>query len=266
MKLQKINNTSASYPFLRDSVVRAYYRLRNIVKYETGGMDILADVQLSKPKNFVDSNVNIGYRSRLKCGDAFTLDRVTQLDGTPNFIVTREQSGRFFYYRVWILLDDQSGTYGQKLFLTDILSDEDYDAYVVDFTELAEYCDWRRVAWTGRDNFTQILEYQFTEGLSYEEAMLYLYSKSPYLRTVRDARKPQHQRVLGLNDRGSAVRNIQEKVRQLGYIGYADINGVFDKPLQNVIQCIQEKYGLDDDGLVGEHTRELLYTLTARNK
>lgn len=234
------------------------------MKYETDGMDVLSSVQLSKPKTFVDNNIDIGYRSRLKCGDTFVLERVVAQDGTPNILVSREQIGRFFYYRVWILLNNQSGDFGQKMFIDDVLTGESFDAYVVDFTELAEYCDWRRVSWTGRGHFTQMLEYQYTEGLSYEEAMLYLYSKSPYFYSVKDARKPAHLRVLGLNDRGSAVRNIQEKLRQLGHLKYEDINGVLDKQCQTVIKYVQQQYNLDDDGLVGEKTRELLYAVTEK--
>lgn len=266
MKLHKIYDTTATHPFLRDSVVRPYYRLRNLVKYETNGMDVLGSVQLSKPKNFVDHNVDIGYRSRLKCGDAFVIEPSVNRNGEPTILVTREQVGRFFYYRVWILLEDQSGDFGQKMFIDDVLSGETFEAFVVDFTELAEYCDWRRVAWSGAGNFTQMLEYHHTEGLSYNEAISYLYSKSPQFYSLKDARRPPHLRTLGLNDRGSAVRNIQEKLRQLGLLKYEDINGIFDKRLSTVIKYVQQQYGLDEDGLVGENTRELLYALTSKMK
>lgn len=264
MKLVKINNTTASHPFLRDSVVRAYYRLRNTVKYETGGMDILSDVELSKPKNFVDHNPNIGYRSRLKCSDALVVKRefIGDGDGNPRILIAKERVGRFTYFRIWIYVDDQSGKYGQKLKLTDCATSLTYEGYFVDFTELAEYCDWRRVAAVDESGFSQHTEYHYTEGLSYEEAMLYLHSKFPKFHSLKDARKPPHLRVLGLNDRGSAVRNIQERLRTLGYLSYKDITGVLDKHTQTVLKCVQDKYGLDSDGLVGEKTRELLYRLT----
>lgn len=259
MKLRKIYNTNASHPFLRSSISGSFLKLRNLSHYETEGLDILNNVELSKPRNYVDNDVNISYRSRLKCGDAFVIT------DTSNLVITQESIGRLYSFRLWAKPLNQSGRFGQKMKLTDTKG-KSHEGYFVDFTELAESCEWRRLPTNNPNNFTQITEFHSTEGLSYEEAMLYLYSKFPKLSSIKDARKSPYLRVIGLNDRGSAVKNIQERLRSLNLMSYADINGIFDKKMQTVVKEFQEHYRLDTDGLVGEDTRKILYALTEREK
>jgi hypothetical protein len=201
------------------------------------------------------------------CGDAFDYDQASRA-----LCVVSEPHGLQQYFRTWLKCAKQDGTQGVQTTLKDIRKFT-VKGWYFDFTGAAERYGWQRIpAWRGWSlsgsgyNKMEFWHYQNTEGLSFDEAMNFLYNDMA--KVVKDSRKNDIDRILGLNDRGAAVRNLQEKLTKIldksknPYLPRNEVDGVFGKTTQTAVKRLQDDYGLDADGLVGPNTRELIERLT----
>jgi hypothetical protein len=262
-------NVACGMPFLRQGApANAFRQLRKAV-IEAAGFDFLATcADMMRGRDLRSEKVGVAYRSRHKCGDAFDYDQTQRA-----LAVVVERHGLQTFFRTWLRCARQDGSQGIKVRLNDVRGYA-LDGYYVDFTALADRFGWKRIpAWSGWGlkgsgyNKMEFWHYQLTEGLTWAEAMAYLYGagKNP---TVKDVRQPPAYRTLGLNDRGSAVRNMQEKLSKLKrksgdgtYLPRVETDGVFGPVTQAAVKALQVDYGLDPDGLVGPLTRNLIETL-----
>lgn len=261
----------APIPYLRAGApADGFRKLRRAVQ-EGAGFDFLAKVaDMMRAKDFRSSKVGVADRSRHKCGDAFDYDQTS-----TSIVVVSEPQGIQQFFRTWLRCAKQDGSLGIKVTLRDIRG-HTVTGWYFDFTACAERLQWRRIpAWKGWSlhgngyNKMEFWHYQLTEGLSWSEAMNFLYG-SPTITSVRDVREPAPIRTLGLNDRGSAVRNLQDRLSRINdesgkpYLPRDEVDGVFGRVTQAAVKRLQERYKLDVDGLVGVHTRQLIETLAAK--
>ncbi|MFH0241839.1 peptidoglycan-binding protein [Streptomyces sp. HK10] len=65
--------------------------------------------------------------------------------------------------------------------------------------------------------------------------------------------------MLALGDRGSAVRRLQQLLREAGLLS-TPVTGLFDQPTEAAVQNYQALHGVQDDppGVYGPTTRALL--------
>ncbi len=66
-----------------------------------------------------------------------------------------------------------------------------------------------------------------------------------------------------LNDRGTDVKSIQERLRELKYLK-SKANGIFGEDTEKAVKAFQKRNGLAADGSVGEMTREALFSEDAK--
>jgi hypothetical protein len=259
--------TIAPMPYLRSKPASAFRQLKKAV-VDGAGFDFLsvcADVM--RDKNFQSGKIGVANRSRHKCGDAFDFDQ-----SRKELVVVSEPHGLQQFFRTWLRCIKQDGSLGVNTKLKDIRGSV-VSGWYFDFTAAAERIGWQRIpAWQGwglkgsNYNKMEFWHYQMTEGLSYDEAINFLYN--PLTKVVSDARKPAPERILGLNDRGSAVQNIQKKLSTIKsragqpYLPREQVDGVFGKITQTAVKLLQADYGLDEDGEVGPDTRALLEKLS----
>lgn len=258
----------ASMPFLRVGKPASSFRQLRKIVIESTGVDFLAVcADMMRDKNYHSTKVGVADRSRHKCGDAFDYDQTNK-----NIVVVSEPHGVQQYFRTWLRCKQQDGTQGILVILKDIRG-YNVKGFYFDFTAAAERMGWQRIpAWKGWSlkgsgyNKMEFWHYQNTEGLSWEEAMRFLYNDT--VKTIADSRKAHADRTLGLNDRGSAVRNLQEKLSRVRsksghfYLPRNEVDGVFGKVTEGAVIQLQLDYGLEDDGLFGPNTRELLELLS----
>jgi murein L,D-transpeptidase YcbB/YkuD len=251
-------------PFLRVGKVSNAFRQLKKAVLQGAGFDYLAVcADVMRSKNFKSSKIGVANRSRHKCGDAFDADQSVRA-----LVIVSEPHGIQQFFRMWLRCAKQDGTLGIQTTLKDIRG-ATVKGWYFDFTAAAERLGWQRIpAWKGwglkgsNYNKMEFWHYQITEGLSFDEAMDYLYN--PLSKVITDSRKPNPERIIGLNDRGSAVRNLQEKLSKLKdknkqpYLPRNEIDGVYGKITQTAVKRLQEDYGLDSDGLVGPNTRALI--------
>lgn len=70
-------------------------------------------------------------------------------------------------------------------------------------------------------------------------------------------------RIFQMNDVGLEVRDMQQRLKDLGYLkGEAD--GQFGSATENAIKAFQFQHNLEDDGIAGEQTLNLLYSAQAQ--
>jgi hypothetical protein len=260
---------TAALPFLRQGKpANAFRSLRKAV-IDGAGFDFLATLaDMMRHRDFKSGKVGVANRSRHKCGDAFDYDQSSKA-----LVVVSEPHGLQQFFRTWLRCAKQDGSQGVQVTLRDIRGPKLVGWYF-DFTAAAERLGWQRIpAWKGWGlkgsayNKMEFWHYQSTEGLSFDEAMEFLYA-SVKNTNVNDVRKPASYRILGLNDRGSAVRNLQDKLSRLKgkttgkpYLDRSEVDGVYGKITQTAVKQLQNDYGLDADGLVGPHTRNLIDSL-----
>lgn len=260
--------TNAPMPYLRKGKPATAFRQLKKIVIDGAGFDFLAVcADVMRSKDYKSGKIGVANRSRHKCGDAFDYDQ-----SGNKFIIVSEPHGLQQLFRTWLRCEKQDGSQGVQVTLKDIRG-MFVKGWYFDFTAAAERLGWQRIpAWKGwairgtSYNKMEFWHYQQTEGLSFDEAMNFLYS--PLAKIVPDSRKPAPDRILGLNDRGSAIRNIQERLSRIKYkdgspyLPRQEVDGVFGKVTQDAVRRLQQTYGLDADGLVGPDTRELIEKLS----
>jgi TolB protein len=195
-----MNNVVAPQAFLSDTVDDSFEALRQRV-IQTAGYDFLGTLEEvwwpgSRPTEPGEPQQNWHYAGR-----AFAIDRNLVYAGSPAPIeVAREDIEVDTYWRVYVRVVEevQDGRLGEPLRVVpwDLTARtsgdvEDYErggklmttvpsGYYVDLTQLAEDYGWERVPsdTTWRYNFSAIQYWEFrkTDGLSWADAMLQLYS------------------------------------------------------------------------------------------
>ena len=70
-------------------------------------------------------------------------------------------------------------------------------------------------------------------------------------------------RLFKVNDVGIEVREMQRRLKELGYLG-GEADGQFGSATENAVKTFQLQHGLKDDGYAGEQTLNLLYSQQAQ--
>ena len=70
-------------------------------------------------------------------------------------------------------------------------------------------------------------------------------------------------RLLQVNSVGLEVKELQERLRELGYYS-GDVDGQYGGGTRTAVQAFQSQHGLDADGIAGESTLNLLYSAGAQ--
>lgn len=240
-------NVVAPTPLMhRDAAVK-FNLLRKQVN-EKAGFDFLKKCgDMFRPEHFTSNKDGVANRSFHKTGRVFDYDQES-----PNLIIVSDPRGGKQYFRTFLICAKQDGSLGTKRTLRDIRKFTK-TAFVVDFTQLAEAIGFERIkAWNGWQrnyNRREFWHYGYTQGLSWDEAMLQL----------KEKKRPSAQRVFGLNDRGDEVTRIQQRLSQLGFLPAKEIDGVFGAKTKAAVAKFQTKIGLAADGLVGPATTAKLF-------
>lgn len=266
-KLEFIEDVQVGMPFLRKGeVADGFRRLRSHVT-ENAGFDFLAVLgDMLRGRNFVSKKAGVARRSMHMTGAAFDVNQ-----SEKRMVVVHEPVADKSYFRLWLLCSKQDGTMGKNLVLQDVRGAK-VKGWFYDFTFNAERNGFKRIpAWAGWSvrgaNYIRMefWHYQNTQGLSWDEAMGYLYGSTPK-DSIDEARiTPAYTRTIGLNDRGLAVTNIQEKLAKIiddttnqPFLDRNEIDGVFGAKTAAAVKRFQLRYKLDADGLVGTKTRSMM--------
>lgn len=239
-------NVTAPMPQMHRDAAKKFNELRNIVAVGAG-FDFLARCgDIFRASNFVSNKDGVATRSWHKTGRAFDYDQDCE-----NLVLVSEIIGGKQFFRTYLKCKQQDGSHGHLKEFRDIRGYRG-NAFLFDFTEAAEVIGFKRIpAWNGwRENYNrrEFWHYQFDEGLTWDAAMLQL----------KDKARPADEKVLGLNDRGDDVRQIQDRLNQLDLLSKTEVDGVFGAKTRKAVQQFQQRNGLDADGLVGPATRAKL--------
>ena len=69
--------------------------------------------------------------------------------------------------------------------------------------------------------------------------------------------------VMRTGSKGQEVKDLQTRLSALGFYN-GDIDGVFGPGTKEAVTAFQKTNGLEADGIVGEETRELLFSVNAK--
>lgn len=239
-------SAAAPTPQLHRTAAKAFERLREIVR-DGAGFDFLARLgDALRPANFVSKKDGVANRSWHKTGRAFDYDQTS----SKLVLVSEPRNGKQ-YFRTWLVCADQTGKFGVKRSLVDYRGGN-CNAYVFDFTAAAEAQGFKRIpAWNGwrtRYNRREFWHYQLDEGLTWAAAMEQLRSG------VGENAGEVPSKTFGRNDRGPVVKQIQERLNELGLLPVNEIDAVYGAITFGAIKMFQKQNGLDADGLAGPNT------------
>jgi hypothetical protein len=236
----------APTPQLHRTAAKAFERLREIVR-DGAGFDFLARLgDALRPADFVSKKDGVANRSWHKTGRAFDYDQTS----SKLVLVSEPRNGKQ-YFRTWLVCADQTGKFGVKRSLVDYRGGN-CNAYVFDFTAAAEAQGFKRIpAWNGwrtHYNRREFWHYQLDEGLTWAAAMQQLRSG------VGENAVKSSSKTFGRNDRGPVVKQIQERLNELGLLPVNEIDAVYGAITFGAIKMFQKQNGLDADGLAGPNT------------
>lgn len=255
-------SAAAPTPKMHRTAAKAFERLREIVR-ENSGHDFLARLgDALRPANFMSTKDGVANRSWHKTGRAFDYDQ------TPNYLViVGEPRGGKQYFRTWLVCADQTGKFGVKRSLRDYRGGS-VNAYVFDFTAAAEAQGFKRIpAWSGWQrnyNRREFWHYQLDEGLTWAAAIAQLQKpdREVGLNAQGDSQALTNVRasaqIYGKNDRGPVVKTIQEKLYEKGLLPIDEIDGVYGAITFGAVKMFQRQNGLAADGLAGPNTLKAL--------
>ena len=243
----KLDGVSAPQPFMQRDAAAVFQKLRKRIVDEAG-FDFLARCgDILRDPTFRSSKDGVANRSWHKTGRAFDYDQ------TSNAIVIVSEPHGKQYFRTYIKCSRQDGSRGTKRRVRDIRG---YwaDAWMIDFTAIAEELGFKRIpAWRGWQqhyNRREFWHYQYNPAnLTWDEAMS----------EIRNGISEPAKKVLGLSDRGEAVREIQAKLASKNLLPLNEADGVFGPITRRAVIKFQAANGLDPDGLVGPATRAKLF-------
>jgi peptidoglycan hydrolase-like protein with peptidoglycan-binding domain len=64
--------------------------------------------------------------------------------------------------------------------------------------------------------------------------------------------------ILRLGNQGSEVTTLQRQLQRFGFLSSSDIDGDFGRSTEAAVKALQRRYGLEDDGVAGGATWEIL--------
>ena len=83
------------------------------------------------------------------------------------------------------------------------------------------------------------------------------------MQVTRDPSAPTPEPMLRSGSKGPRVTNLQSRLQTLGYY-QAEIDGEFGAMTRDAVKAFQQQNGLAADGIVGEDTKELLFSANAK--
>jgi len=241
-------NISAPTPLMHLDAAVQFGKMRNEVAV-AAGFDFFGKCgDVFRPAGYVSKKDGVANRSFHKTGRAVDYDQTSKA-----LVIVSEPLGGKQYFRTYLKCADQYGSMGVKRTLKDIRG-QSVTAFVIDLTAIAEKYGFNRIpAWNGwRANYNrrEFWHYQYNpQNLTWDDAMLQLRGKS----------RPAAEKVLGLNDRGQDVRDVQAKLIAKGYLAAKELDGVFGAKTKAAVVKFQAAGGLAADGLVGPNTRAKLF-------
>lgn len=239
-------DVDAPMPEMHPDAAARFNVLRDVVR-NNAGFDFLAICgDISRPANFKSSKDGVANRSWHKSGRALDFNQ-----DCKNLVIVSEPKNGKQFFRTYLKCAKQDGSLGKYLKVKDYRGAV-VTAYLTDFTDAAEEIGFKRIpAWNGWQknyNRREFWHYQFDEGLTWDAAMMQLRGKTA----------SQSRQILGINDRGEAVKKIQSALNRLGLLPSDEIDGVFGGKTRAAVIIYQKIHNLDADGLVGEATRTAL--------
>lgn len=244
----KLPGVTAPQPYMHRDAAAVFQKLRNVIAAEAG-FDFLARCgDIKRDATFTSSKDGVANRSWHKTGRAFDYDQTSKA-----LVIVSEPSGGKQYFRTYLKCARQDGSQGKKLRVRDMRG-YNVDAYLVDFTAKAEAIGLKRIpAWNGWQksyNRREFWHYQYNPAnLSWDAAMLELRGKT----------RPAADTVLGLNDRGDAVREVQAKLASKKLLPQSEVDGIYGAKTNAAVIKFQTANCLAVDGLVGPATRAKLF-------
>lgn len=223
------------------------------------GYDFFAVVgDMARATDFVSKKAGVANRSWHK-----TCRAVDYNQNSPDYVLVYEpQQGRA-YFRTYLRI--KNGNVGVNLRERgiEIYSNgqrKNIEAPAgewFDLTACYEAHGWERIpAWRtwsygkGYSTSQEFWHYQFTEGMAWQEAMDWLNSDTD----AAIPRLPTRRRVLGRNDRGEDVADLQRKLAALGFLDNNQVDGIFGKFTHDALKKFQAAHKLTVDGVAGPAT------------
>lgn len=245
--LVKLDGVSAPQPFMHRDAAAVFQKLRKRILDEAG-FDFLGRCgDILRDPTFRSSKDGVANRSWHKTGRAFDYDQTSNA-----IVIVSEPIGGKQYFRTY-LKSAWPEPIGSRKRVRDIRGYY-INAELVDFTAIAEEMGFRRIpAWRGWQqhyNRREFWHYQYNPAnLSWDAAMS----------EIRNGISEPAKKVLGLSDRGEAVREIQAKLASKNLLPLNEADGVFGPITRRAVIKFQAANGLDPDGLVGPATRAKLF-------
>lgn len=295
-RLKPVEGVKAPAPLLAvGKPFDSFNQLRQLV-IAGGGHDFLAVCgDIFRYKDFHSAKSGVADRSWHKTGRAFDYNQ-----DDPRIVVVPERADGRDFFRTFIRTTEPLG---ESRTLTDMHGRKQVGRFF-DFTRAASSVGYYRIpAWKGWErawNLREFWHYQCDEGLSWSEAMAFLYDETspvaqrvsapavvtpaggPTAPVTTDESKPQpagapapvvppaEQRIMGRNDRGTMVKDLQNSLRQLALLHRSEVDGVFGLMTFAAVKDAQRLYNkrhpdsrIGEDGLVGADTRRAIRALLA---
>lgn len=227
-------SAAAPMPLMVAPAAAAFEKLRKKIASESG-RDFLARLaDCYRSPDYKSSKRGVADRSWHKTGRAFDYDQTS-----PHLVITKELVRGALYFRTFIRCAAETNC--------ELVTVNDYRGWTVtgrlyDFTAAAESLGWQRIpAWRGWQrnyNLREFWHYQFTEGLTLDEALKGT-AKAAFLR---------------LGQKGTNVRRLQAALAARGFMQPNEVDGIFGLQTQNALRSFQRFSGLEPDGIAGTKT------------
>ncbi len=245
----KLPGVTAPQPYMHRDAAAAFHLMRVEVIAEAGFDFFALCGDIKRDASLVSTKDGVAFRSWHKTGRAVDYDQTSKY-----LVIVSEPTGGKQYFRTYLKCAKQDGSLGTKRKLRDMRG-YDVNVYVIDLTAIAEKHQFKRIpAWDGwRKNYNrrEFWHYQYNpQNLTWDAAMLELRGKV----------RPAADMVLGLNDRGDAVRAVQAKLASKKLLPQSEVDGVFGAKTKAAVIKFQSANGLSVDGLVGPATRAKLFS------
>ncbi|HEV7701395.1 MAG TPA: peptidoglycan-binding domain-containing protein [Pyrinomonadaceae bacterium] len=262
LDLVKLEGVTAPQPYMRPSVAERYIQLRATVLEKTG-VDFLAKCgDVFREAAFHSSKDGVAERSWHKTGRVFDYNQESKA-----IVIVSEPSGGQQFFRTYLKCGRQDGSQGIKKTVHDYRG-YNVSAYLFDFTAAAQVVGFHRIpAWSGWQthyNRREFWHYQCDEGLTWDAAMAQLKGKPTAAATTTHTptlgSQDDKDTVLGLNDRGTAVRSVQATLVGLHLLPQKECDGIYGSKTKAAVAKFQKTHGLPTDGLVGPLTRAKLFS------
>ena len=86
---------------------------------------------------------------------------------------------------------------------------------------------------------------------------------SSVMAVTPDPSQPTNPPVLKTGSRGQEVKDLQSRLQALGYYS-GEIDGQYGPGTKEAVTAFQKQNGLDADGMVGQETKSILFSVQAK--